>query len=66
MPSYRLFCYEGTRISRGEIIESVDEMTVIEMVRRRHSDEVCEIWAGDRLVARLTKGGLAVMSDPPT
>lgn len=61
MPSYRLYCLDGAgRISLADWIEADDDEKAIASARKiEHGALKCEIWQGDRLVAKLNAHDLA-------
>jgi hypothetical protein len=61
MPSYRLYCLDGAgRISLAEWIEAEgDEEAVAAARAMEHGARKCEVWNGDRLVAKLEARDLA-------
>lgn len=63
MPSenYRYYCLDGTGHLHGtEWISAVSDEDAITQVEAKHPDGQCEIWQGQRLVARL---GFAAKDD---
>ena len=55
MPSYRLYCLDGTgRISgAAELIEAPDDDQAVAAARALAKPARCEIWLGRRLVATI-------------
>jgi hypothetical protein len=52
--SYRVYCYDAAnRMLTGDLIEALDDAQAIAEVEARGFGSMCEIWDGDRLVARL-------------
>jgi len=61
MPSYRLYCLDGAgRISLADWIEAdTDEEAVATARKLEHGALKCEVWDGNRLVAKLDSHDLA-------
>jgi hypothetical protein len=61
MPSYRLYCLDGAgRISLADWIEAdTDEQAVASARAMEHGALKCEVWQGNRLVAKLDARDLA-------
>ena len=54
MASYRLYCLDGaSRFLKAEWLEAVDDVMAVVVARDMSRQSVmCELWAGNRLVAR--------------
>jgi hypothetical protein len=51
---YRLYCLDGVnKVASADWIEADDDQTAIEAATERHDGHECEVWQGQRLVARL-------------
>jgi hypothetical protein len=61
MPSYRLYCLNGAgRISLADWIEAETDDDAIAKARRlEHGALKCEVWLGNRLIAKLDSHDLA-------
>jgi len=61
MPSYRLYCLDGAgRISLADWIEAASDDEAVATARTmEHGARKCEVWQGDRLVAKLDSHDLA-------
>lgn len=61
MPSYRLYCLDGAgRISLADWINAETDEEAVTIARRiEHGARKCEIWQGNRLVAKLDAHDLA-------
>ena len=56
MASYRLYRLDGVRrVASGEWIEADDDRAAIEAATEKLDGERCEVWQGQRLVARLER-----------
>lgn len=56
MASYRLYGLDGvSMVASGEWIEAGDDQEAIEAARKRFDGGDCELWQGQRLVARLNR-----------
>ena len=54
MANYRVYCLDGlNKVAAAEWLEADDDEGAIEQVKDRHDGYKCELWDGDRLVARL-------------
>lgn len=54
MAGYRLYCLDGVRkVSSAEWIDADDDEAAIEVAKETHDGHECELWQGQRLVARL-------------
>ena len=54
MSGYRLYCLDGVnKVASADWIEADDDQTAIEVATERHKGHECEVWQGQRLVARL-------------
>jgi hypothetical protein len=63
MPMYRLYCLHKGRITKGDWLEADDEPQAIEAARAQHPESDCEVWLGNRLIARIPAGGSPTMID---
>lgn len=61
MPSYRLYCLDGAgRISLADWIDAETDDEAVAIARRiEHGALKCEIWQGNRLIAKLDARDLA-------
>ena len=60
MAAYRLYHLDGARkVATAEWIEADDDESAIEAAQLRCGDRRCELWLGQRLVARLGPEGLS-------
>ena len=56
MASYRLYGLDGvSKVASGEWIDADSDRDAIEAARNRFDGSSCEIWQGQRLVARLKR-----------
>jgi hypothetical protein len=54
MPNYRLYCLNGAnKISRAEWIDAKSDDDAIVIAQSRGNPVDCELWLGNRLVARI-------------
>lgn len=54
MLRYRIFCHDGAhKLASAGWVQAEDDEAAISQVRERHDGYKCEIWDGQRLVARL-------------
>jgi len=52
--TYRVYCFDGAAMTlTGDLIEACDDAEAVEIAGARRFGSKCEIWEGDRLVARL-------------
>lgn len=52
--TYRVYCFDGSTMAlTGDIIEAASDAHAIARAESRGFGSKCEIWHGDRLVARL-------------
>ena len=62
--SYRLYCLDNGSIMKGDWIEAADDSGARDKVRLHHPDVDCELWLGDRFVAKVPAGCPPVLIDP--
>ena len=56
MGTYRLYCLDGVgKVATAEWIEAHDDQTALDMVHELMDGMPAELWAGDRLIARLAR-----------
>ena len=54
MTGYRLYGLDGVnKVSSGEWFEAEDDEAAIEVAKKMMDGHDCELWAGNRLVARI-------------
>jgi hypothetical protein len=54
LAEYRLYGLDGVnKVASGEWLEAEDDDTAIDVAKERMDGQVCELWQGRRLVARL-------------
>ena len=52
--TYRLYCLnEADEVVASEWINAVDEEEAIRAAKENHPDAHCELWLGERLIAKL-------------
>jgi hypothetical protein len=52
--NYRVYCLDGlNKVASATWVEAGDDEGAIELVKDQHDGYKCELWDGDRLVARL-------------
>ena len=52
---YRYYCLDGRgRLHSAEWFEAASDEDAIAQVEAQHPDALCEIWQGQRLVAKLS------------
>jgi hypothetical protein len=57
MPSqtYRYYCLDGTgHLHTADYFDAVSDEDAIAQIEAKHSDALCEIWQGKRLVATVS------------
>ena len=58
MGTYRLYSLDGVgKVASAEWIEAEDDGAAIEETANRRDDRACELWQGDRLIAKLAARG---------
>jgi hypothetical protein len=56
--TYRLYCLDGlSKVVSAEWIEAEDDGRAVELAKDMADAMKCELWQGDRLVARLDRKG---------
>jgi len=51
---YRLYCLDGVnKVASADWIEADDDEAAIEVAKKTHQGQLCEVWQGPRLVARV-------------
>lgn len=51
---YRLYCLDGAnKVASADWIDADDDEAAIEAAKERHDGYECEVWQGQKLVARL-------------
>lgn len=63
MPMYRLYCLHKGRITKGDWLEAEDDSLAIAAAREQNPDVDCELWLGERLIARIPAGGDPIVID---
>ena len=54
MANYRIYCLDGlNKVAAASWIEAEDDEAAVELVTERHDGYKCEVWDGQRLVARM-------------
>lgn len=54
MASYRLYCLDGVgKVASAEWLDAEDDDAAIEAAKRQRQGRTCELWQGQRLVARV-------------
>ena len=54
MSNYRVYCLDGmNKVASAGWIEAADDDAALERVKQEHDGYKCEVWDGQRLVARL-------------
>lgn len=54
MAEYRLYCLDGVgKVSAAHAFEAADDEAAIEVAKVTYDGYDCELWARDRVVARL-------------
>ena len=54
MSNYRVYCLDGmNKVASAGWIEAADDEAALERVKQEHDGYKCEVWDGQRLVARL-------------
>lgn len=57
MGAYRLYCLDGAdQFASAEWIEAADDAAAVEAAQDLRQGRKCELWKGDRLVARMDAG----------
>jgi hypothetical protein len=70
--NYRIYCLDGlNKVASASWLEAEGDEAVLERVKELHDGYKCEVWDGQRLVARvdLRPGGghpSGDVGDPPT
>jgi len=60
MPSYRYYCLDGAgKLHNADWFEADGDEHAVEIIRAQHPHGHCEIWEGQRLVAKVRPEGLA-------
>jgi hypothetical protein len=63
MQSYRYYCLDGAgKLHNAEWLEANSDEEAVEFIRAKHPDGQCEIWEGQRLVAKVRLDGLATLA----
>ena len=53
--TYRYYCLDGTgKLHNAELIHAKSDEDAIAQLEARHPDSLCEVWQGNRLVAKLS------------
>ena len=53
--SYRFYCLDGSgQLHNAELFQAESDADAIAQIEAKHSDALCEIWQGQRLVAKLS------------
>ena len=56
MATYRLYCLDGlSKVVSAEWIEAEDDGRAVELAKDMTDAMKCELWQGDRLIARLDR-----------
>jgi len=51
---YRLYCLDGVnKVASADWIEADDDQAAIEVAKISNDGQLCEVWQGPRLVARI-------------
>ena len=54
MANYRIYCLDGAdKVASAGWIEADDDEVAVALVEQRHDGFKCEVWDGQRLVARV-------------
>lgn len=54
MGEYRLYGLDGVnKVASGEWFDAEDDLTAIEVAKKKMDGHDCELWAGKRFVARI-------------
>ena len=61
MATYRVVCIEQGRTIEQSSFVAEDDAEALALFSLRHEVTDCEIWCGERLVARLPRGELPVL-----
>lgn len=56
MPAYQLLCFERGRVVERLVFDAEDDAEALALFVLRNEQTDCELWCGDRLVARIPKG----------
>lgn len=60
MINYRIYCLDGAnKVASAGWLEADNDEEAIERLRERHGGFKCEVWDGQRLVARVDLRGEA-------
>lgn len=53
--NYRYYCLDGVgQLHAAEWFEADSDEHAIDLIEAKHGDELCEIWKGKRLLAKLS------------
>lgn len=63
VPMYRLYCLRNGRITKGIWLEADNESEAVAAASAQNSDSNCEVWLGQRLIARIPAGGTPIFID---